>query len=211
MRASFHTSRCLALLEIHLEMSTLFVIATSHQTLPSLPCRTDLMVHVTVKTFTGRTISFDVNGSASVKSIKYEIQVWDWERAPPNQQGLFLGDKWLCDHDVIAQYTHGTSKQLTLHLMESCNSGFPILVKILAENTVFVIEAEASASVQNVKTKIWNLKGISTDQQMLTFNGTKLEDSRTLSSYSIERESSKIKQLGAIFQEQCSTLFFSTH
>nr|TKV94448.1 hypothetical protein SEVIR_9G295400v2 [Setaria viridis] len=165
-------------------------------------------MQISVKGLRGETVTYNVESSDTIKSIKGKIQ--DRDGIPWREQRLIWGGKQLEDEHTFGSYKIEKESMLRLRPIRShqrllfdgkqleekltiAHYGIPvestiyddfdmqIFVKMPSGKTI-ILEVEPSDTISSVKAKI-------RDQQKIIFNGRKLNDNSKLVDYDIQKES----------------------
>ena len=136
-----------------------------------------------VKTLDGKTSTLDVKICDTIKHVKKKIKYQ--KGIPPHQQKLIFSGKQLEDERTLSDYNIPDGG--TLYMVVCIRDGMQIFIKLLRPvGTKITLWIEPSDTIKNVKTKIQDYEGISSDQQILLFDCERLEDERTWSDYNIQ-------------------------
>jgi ubiquitin C len=140
-----------------------------------------------VKLLTGKTIQLECTPGDTIGEIKVEIQ--DREGVPPRLQRMIFAGRQLDDDQTLGAYGIEVSSTVHLVMRLGCCCDMNIFVTRLNDETIS-FEVKSYDTIEKVKAKIQERKGIPPDQQHLTFNDIQLEDGHRLSDYGIQHKSS---------------------
>ena len=137
-----------------------------------------------IKIRTGKVITLQVQASDTIGSVKFQIQYK--ENIPSHHQQLIFAGEQLEDKCTLAYYK--VQKGSILHLVYSLRPGHMLIFVMLLTGKIITFEVEPLDTIESVKVKIQDKKGIPLDQQTLSFAGMQLENECTLSDYGIRNE-----------------------
>ena len=163
------------------------------------------MMKIFVRISTGKTLTLDVLFSDTISNIKLKIE--DMEGIPCNQQRLFFAGTELEDNikktpTILSDYDIKGGDILLLRLRR----GLEIFVKTLIDETI-TLEVDPSDTIENVKAKIQDRKGIPPDQQRIVFAEFPLEDGLTLSAYGVKKGANTLDLFAKSPQSQTEGLY----
>jgi hypothetical protein len=147
-------------------------------------------LNLVVRTLTGKSITLNLRNPWMVSEITEAI--FQKEGIPVDQQRLIFAGNELSEDRRISSYNirNGDTLHLVLRLRGDIDSSgsFHVFVKTLTGDTIR-ISTGTSNTIFQLKTMIFDQRGIPQDTQRLIFAGHHLEDDKTLADYGIKRES----------------------
>ena len=133
-----------------------------------------------MRTYIGKEITLQVLACDTIKDVKHKIQ--DREGISPDQQILTFNKRILEDGCTLSDYNIEEGFTLALNLLHSME----IYVKT-PSGMIISLEVEASDTIESIKSKIQEKKGIPCSEQKLLYAREQLEDSYTLAHYNIQQ------------------------
>ena len=146
----------------------------------TLYLRLDDTYLINIYTAQGQTISLNVAPTDMISNIKSGIQIS--EGIIPDQQELFFGNVRLDDSRTVQSY--GIWSMETLMLMKLTDKPTVFIKNITGE--VMILEHCLTKTIAAMKVDVYNKRKIPPEGQVMFFRGTRMEDTQTLSNYSIQ-------------------------
>ena len=132
----------------------------------------------------GERIRIEVIPSATILNVKTEIV--GKEGIPPEVLSFMFAENLLEDDRTLSDYN--IPNDSTVNLIFRPPNAIKVFVKTQTEKTIS-LHLDPIDTIRSIKIKIQEKEGVDPKQQRLTFAGNELKDSRTLSDYKIQEDS----------------------
>ncbi|XP_078345173.1 uncharacterized protein LOC144630677 [Oculina patagonica] len=139
-------------------------------------------MQIFVKTPTSREVSLEAEPKASIRDVKKKIEN---KGIPPDDQSLIFVGQELKDDRTLEDFQTKNESIPKLSRLQ----GWQIFVKLPRTEKAIPLTVKPDTSIRNVKEKIQDKEGISTDQQHLIFEYRELKNERRLRDCNIEEHS----------------------
>ncbi|CAN6348618.1 unnamed protein product [Urochloa humidicola] len=134
----------------------------------------------------GLIFTVDVDSADTIDNIKNKIE--NDHGFPKSRQCLIFANEQLEGKRTLTDYNICKESTLLLVLHPCQGDSMQIIVRELTRKT-FTFRVKSSDTVNSVKVKVYEMKGIRPTHQRFIFAGKQLEDTRTLAYYNIKNES----------------------
>ena len=122
-------------------------------------------IKIFLKTFNGKTITFDVTSNDLIETIKAKIK--DKEGILFDQQRLIFAETKLEDGRTLSSYN--IQDQRVIELVLKSLDEFQIIVKYLKKNLTLCVEGKNS--IESVKSYVKDKEGITNEKPQMIFEG----------------------------------------
>ncbi|KAK9146361.1 hypothetical protein Sjap_006264 [Stephania japonica] len=129
-----------------------------------------------------KTIAVRVKNSCTVQDLKTKYQ--DVEDIPERHQLFFVGKQLEVGSTKLAQY--GIKNGSTVDIFDQSQAPIKIYIKRTQDIERISLDVSKSDSIHDVKARIQFMEGSPTNDFAIVYGGKHLEDSKTLSDYSIQ-------------------------
>uniref|UniRef100_G1QA73 Ubiquitin D n=1 Tax=Myotis lucifugus TaxID=59463 RepID=G1QA73_MYOLU len=154
-------------------------------------CLLAFLVQVKVHSEEWGSMTFAASLEDRVKKIGEHVR--SKTHVPVQDQVLLLGSKPLKPHRTLSSYgiDHETTVHLTLRVVKPSDEELPlVLVEPGDEGQRHLLQVRRSSSVAQVKEMIETKTAVPPEKQIVTCNGKRLEDGKTMARYGIRKGTS---------------------
>ncbi|KAC9962368.1 hypothetical protein E3N88_45029 [Mikania micrantha] len=149
-----------------------------------LPDKSAELMELFVNTFTGKTISLSVSPTYTIYQVKLMIN--REEDIPCDEQALIFNKEVLGDNGTLFDFN--IISESTLTLMRRSRGFMHLFIKSFTGETI-TLKVKPLDTIECIKAKIQNERGIPCNEQELVYNGMVLHDNDTLADFHINKES----------------------